>query len=300
MVKALLERAAHVQAKLTSEFGYRAILAKHKRQLPPLSPADRQIVEILRRDGVYFTSLAALALPSTPQLLAAAQALRSSLTATSLPKVDYAWHVGNHAVQASSAQIAHHYPELYWWGLQERLLNLVENYLGLPATYFGVDIRKDLKGLGQIGTRQWHLDSEDRRVVKIMIHLTDVDANCGPFEYIPKALTPSVYPLLRHVESRIRLLDQGMQQAIPQSAWRSCLGPAGTVMIADTACLWHHGKVPKAERQVLYFTYTSRWFKKPELAMPYAREDRLLLSRSLSERQRACVFWEQEVIREKS
>jgi hypothetical protein len=86
-------------------------------------------------------------------------------------------------------------------------------------------------------TRQWHRDREDRRMVKIAIYLNDVDGDGGPFE-----------------------LDTRGERASDAdfATVRSCEGPAGTVIFADTARCLHRGRPAKRDRAAVFYSYFSR------------------------------------------
>ena len=47
-----------------------------------------------------------------------------------------------------------------------------------------------------------------------------------------------------------------MEQVVPQSKWKYCLGSAGTVVIADTASIFHRGKVPVVSDRLAVFLTT--------------------------------------------
>ena len=91
-------------------------------------------------------------------------------------------------------------------------------------------------------SRLWHLDREDRRMLKIIIYLNDVSEEGGPFQYIPKSLTSTISSDRLIVLYYGYIDDKTMEQVVPQSKWKSCLGSAGTVVIADTASNFHRGK----------------------------------------------------------
>lgn len=210
-----------------------------------------------------------------------------------LPKTPQATHerdAGSHAVHASPNKITKNCPELFHWGLQERLLDIAENYLGLPPAYLGVNLRKDVPNRKQTGTRLWHKDGEDRRVLKVIIYLNDVGEDGGPFEYIPPHLSPSYRPF-QHIYCKI--LDGDMQQVVPASNWKACTGSAGTVVIVDTAKVFHHGKIPQSERAALFFCYTSRQPKRLDICHThYSRARAMEIAQTLPQRQKECVLWE--------
>jgi len=292
-----VNRVAPKFAALSSKLAYRQELAQYRRNLPALPLGDRLIVRALREEGVCITSLEALRIASSAQLLQAAHQVLPSLATLSPTTSANVWARDNHAVQIGSGQAIAKHPNLFTWGLEERLLDLVEYYIGLPVAYFGVTLCRDIANGKQVGTRLWHRDGEDHRVIKIIVYLNDVDIAGGPFEYIPRRLTPAG----RRVVPYENRLDAGMQQIVPQSAWRACTGASGTVVIADTANVFHHGKVPETDRLALFFTYTSRKPKRPTLYSTHAsaemyKEELIRLASTLTPRQRDCIYWGREFL----
>jgi len=87
---------------------------------------------------------------------------------------------------------------------------IVENYMGLPIAFQGIHFRRDFANKSPVTTEFWHQDLENRRILKVIIYLSDVSEEHGLFEYIPK---PRVSPLLswlshykiRRADSRIRV-----------------------------------------------------------------------------------------------
>lgn len=276
MVNSILKKVPQV----SSELAYRVDLVKHTRNLPELSSVDLAGVEALRSEGNFITSLDTLALPSTPQLLEAAQTL--------LPQIPTIPHKKETAyARATSAQIMG-YPDIFCWGLEERLLNIVETYIGLPVAYHGVSFRRDLADGNQIGTRQWHIDIEDRRMIKVIVYMNQVNSEGGPFEYIPKPLTPSARSL-KYAHGY--LADEVIEQVVPASQWVSCQGSAGTVIFTDTCSVFHRGKVPTgSDRCAMFFSYTSRQPKNPGyIKSGFSPVELSQLTSRLSDRQKKCV-----------
>ena len=77
-----------------------------------------------------------------------------------------------------------------------------------------------------------------------------------------------------------------MRSHVPESEWRPVIGAAGTVLLADNALCYHHGRVHDSERTVLIYTYTSRHPQYPRLTRNTA------LDEALTARQRAAMFLE--------
>jgi hypothetical protein len=166
-------------------------------------------------------------------------------------------------------------PELSQWGREQRLLNIIENYIGLSVAFQGVHLRKDFPNENQFGTLLWHKDSEDRRMVKIIIYLTDVEEKHGPFEYIPVSLTPTLSLKYLRIYSKlwkanhVGITDEQLKEIIPEHQWKSCPGPAGTVIFTDPKTTLHHGTLRTEERSALFFVYTANPPKRPELCTQY-------------------------------
>ena len=91
-----------------------------------------------------------------------------------------------------------------------------------------------------------------------------------PFEYVPAAFTSGVnfYRLYYKIHNQ-GIDDEILNQIVPKSVWKSCTGPAGTVIIADTNRLLHHGTVRTKERSTLFFAYTANPPKRPGLCTQY-------------------------------
>lgn len=280
----LREILATSVARASLEKAYQAAAANYIDNLPTLSPSDRLLVDLLEQEGIVTTSLAALAIPSASLIFDTAKSL--------LPTIPRTTHnqKNQFVVHATSAQIMAH-PELFLWGLEERLLNIVENYLGLPVAYHGLYFRRDIANKIRAKSRLWHLDGEDRRMLKIIIYLNDVSDDGGPFQYIPKHLTSTVSSAFNYRCGYLQ--DEMMKSVIPSFYWKACTGLAGTVLFVDTASVFHRGEVPIAsDRFTLFFDYTSRRPKYPfDCKSSLSRDELLKLVPRLSARQKECIFW---------
>ncbi|NJR67377.1 MAG: 2OG-Fe(II) oxygenase [Synechococcales cyanobacterium CRU_2_2] len=260
-----------------------------------LPGVDQQIVRSLRQQGGFQTSLKALDLPMNPQFLQAAHRLAARLPNPQEAKASSATDHLGHCIHGDAAQIVRDYPEVLLWGLEERLLDLVEAYVQLPVSYLGVNLRKDIPNGQQVGTRLWHLDGEDTCVVKILVYLSDVEQEHGPFEYVPKSQFNSAYRYLSPKYWRHQTLychDENMEKIVGRDRWHSATGAAGSVIFADTTQIFHHGAVPTQERVALIFAYATRMPKKLDFCKQFFPAESLLpsLRPRLSARQWDCVW----------
>ncbi|MHC5610689.1 MAG: phytanoyl-CoA dioxygenase family protein [Nostoc sp.] len=256
----------HKISTLSSDFKYYVARWQHSRNLPALEGRDRNILNALKKDGVCVTTLTDLGLNSSPELLKAAYHQLSQMENTNNDHLEQKWP------QISTVTGL---PEFYAWGIEKRLLNIIENYIGLPVAFHGVHLRKDFNNKHQFGTLLWHSDAEDRRIIKIFIYLNDVKQKTGPFEYIPRSLTSLFswnyfrlyYKLWK--SGYMGIDDEEVKPVIPKSAWKSCPGPAGTVIIVDTKNALHHGTVRTEDRSALFFCYTANPPERPDLCTQY-------------------------------
>ncbi|MBD2691797.1 phytanoyl-CoA dioxygenase [Anabaena catenula] len=251
---------------LESELVYRTKLWQHTSKLPALTGHDRIIAETLKREGVYMTTLADLGLPSTTQMLMGAEShVNRMVTPRDI-------HAGYKLPQIYTVTDL---PEFFTWGSEARLQNIIENYIGLSIAFHGVHLRKDFPNDQQLQTLLWHKDSEDRRMIKVIIYLNDVTEKHGPFEYVP--LPSNLLEWLNYYRvdyelwesNYLGINDAKLSKFIPKSAWKSCPGKAGTVIFVDPRNVLHHGTVRTEERSTLFFAYTAKSPKRPELCTQY-------------------------------
>ena len=94
-------------------------------------------------------------------------------------------------------------------------------------------MRRSLADGRYSGIRRWHLDWEDRRIIKIIIYLNDVNVGGGPYEYISRNITPEAIKKLNYYNLGY-LSDAEMAAAVPKSLWTSCLAKKGSVVISYT------------------------------------------------------------------
>lgn len=257
----MINKVAEKISVLKDELAYKVKLWRHKGNLPALEGNDAIIANSLKNEGICITTLENLGLPSTSELLNAAYSL--------LPKMGKANYQSSFQNPPEIYTVTHLH-DFLTWGNESRLLKILENYIGLPVAYHGVQIRKDFINKNQFSTMLWHRDSEDRRIVKIIIYLNDVNEQQGPFEYVPSSFTSGLnfYRLYYKIHNK-GINDETLNKIVPKSAWKSCRGAAGTVILVDTNRLLHHGTVRTEERSTLFFVYTANRPKRPGLCTQY-------------------------------
>ncbi|MGX9791773.1 hypothetical protein [Mycobacterium sp. MMS18-G62] len=146
---------------------------------------------------------------------------------------------------------------VFKWGLAAENLDLAEVYLGLPVRYLGIEIKRERpQGATFEVIRKWHLDVEDRHMLKVIVYLNDVDEACGPFEYLNRAQTDLAVRELNYRNGC--LSDAVMNRVVPASEWQQVTGPRLSAVYADTCRLLHRISKPTVmERYSMTFVYSS-------------------------------------------
>ncbi len=274
----MLNQFSQYISRIPSELFYRINLIRHASKLPVLCAQDQSIVDAVRREGVFVTSLEDLGLTKTPTLIEAAKNELIKMEVVRCARGDRTSKFGS-VENPAYPQIftVTDLPEFYSWGSQQCLLNIVENYIGLPIAFQGVHLRRDFANEEPVTTELWHLDAEDRRMIKVIIYQDDVSEDNGPFEYIPKSKVS--LPLALRIRSKIAsrmamgkvgINDAEMEEFVPRSFWKPCPGPAGTVVFADPKAIFHHGKPRKQKRSALFFVYTAKNPLRPDCCKQYS------------------------------
>lgn len=294
----LLKKIENRITKARSGLSYRLEQMKYAAKRPALSETDRQIVQEINREGVAIRSIESIDLLSSQLFQQVSKSVVQELkNIPSIKPEETEYKVGfRHCIPINPTKIAKKYPALYLWGLNERILDIVENCIGLPVAYHGVIARKEINDGQQIGTRLWHQDQDDRNIIRITIYLNDVGINDGPFEYISKPLTPSIRAFKK---TNYVISDEAMAKVVPPSKWKACTGPAGTIIFAAAAKVFHHGRVPSSgnERIAVSYHYTSRQPTQAELCKTFSFKTGIpCLTQRFSARQLAALWEYRELL----
>jgi hypothetical protein len=239
---------------------YQNMLRQHKDHLPRIDDNEQNIVDQLEQNGVCITSLDALLIPDSHKLLEAAQPITNELSQQSRSPS----HLGKHTLMANADQLLAH-PEIICWGLSERLLKIVECYLGLPVGYGALSFYYSVADGRDAGPRIWHRDKEDWKMVKVAVYLNDVDEFGGPFQCVKSDINKFLIETLPQYKGLTNSeLEQLLKTNNPDEYLTSCVGKTGTVIFTDTSKYYHRGKPPsKSDRSAIFFHYFSYRPKNP-------------------------------------
>jgi hypothetical protein len=260
-------------------YEYHQALEAYALRLPPLDPVDLPFYQALRTEGAHLTPVESLALPGTREMLAACDELALELRARPLD--------GENAPRLPVHRLMD-FPQIYMWGLAPRLLDFIENYVGLPIRYHGADLRREIADGKLNDVRQWHIDAEDRRMFKIILYLNDVLPGGGPFQYLPRELTIETARRLRYGSGFVT--DAAMSAVLPPSRWNECLAKSHSAIMADTCKVFHRAQPPRsADRYSITFSWTSTTAVKLYPTMPLSDQAVAYILAHTDARQRACL-----------
>lgn len=242
-----------------------------RRRVAGESTADAlRVAADLEAEGVHVTTLERLLPGAGNRILAAARDVLQNELICQSPA---SWVRSASSSDLTAEALLTRLPELYLLGLDARVLALVQQYLKLPVAYHGAVLRHSLVDGEFAGPRLWHQDREDFHVFRMVIYLNDVAPGGGPFEYIPRSLGVTYRDFRGHDGE---MTDEHVQQVVPKQKWKQCFGPAGTVVLCDTAMVFHHESIQMArDRSVIMIGYSSRLPSGMELAMSHFPVERV-------------------------
>jgi hypothetical protein len=144
-------------------------------------------------------------------------------------------------------------------GTDPLFLAPVVRYFGMLPILFNVFVtRAHQTELVPESPHRFHLDPEDTISFKLLVHLTDVDDDCGPFHALPAHLTQKVLASVDY-HGVDRLDDKEIADIVGWEHVVQVTGPAGTVAMADTTRCLHFGGRPRVEgkpvREMLVYHY---------------------------------------------
>jgi hypothetical protein len=215
--------------------------------LAELHSADSYLLDTLEREAICAIPIASLGWPGTEDMLDELDRLSEKIRSKVPGRGNY--------VGASFAELSD-YPALRGWGLSPRAHALAERYLGLPIFYDGPLVRREMCSGRETGVRQWHLDSEDQRVLKLILYVHDVGQGGGPFEYLPLPQSEMAVRQLKYgagLVSDARLARTGLHTATVEATY-----PRQTAIFVDAARLFHRAQPPRmADRLTATYCWIS-------------------------------------------
>jgi hypothetical protein len=185
-------------------------------------------------------------------------AMRNGALVRSKASLDYLTEAADYDQSSAAVRFA--------W-LPEVLAPIIRYFGMLPILNDIFVTRASAKELLRKTSHMFHADNVvDMTQMKILMHLTDVDEDCGPFHALPAHLSQIV--VSRRGAKEGRIADEEVKDVVGRGQASPSVGPAGTFSYCDTTrCLHFGGRPPspgKPVRELLFIRYvlpTSRFAK---------------------------------------
>lgn len=215
-----------------------------------LNEVQRRIVSDLNKNGVAKTTLQELFSHNNhlPTLLAAATQLRTS----AMP----------HKKKSFLEQLFETFPLLdlknpfISLALEDTVLDIINGYMRMWCKFEYINLNVTIPVPTSVPpqiSQCWHRDPGDKKIIKMFVYLNDVDETSGPFIY---ARGSNYHGKWRNI-FRQRLPhgyyppEGAVEKRIPSTDIQTCVGPAGTVVFADTTGL-HKGGYATAKERIMF------------------------------------------------
>ena len=142
-------------------------------------------------------------------------------------------------------------PHLLSFANSPLYIRVATEYFGCLPTISTVGIRWSFPGMRQqVSTQGFHRDNDDWRCVKLFVHLTDVDLDCGPHHYVRGSHRTRGSLFTRPIENGF------VEKTFGRDRIETVVGPAGTAFMGDMYGV-HAGPIPSdAPRLMLEVGYT--------------------------------------------
>ena len=226
-----------------SETKYEAQRGRHLASLPWLSRDRFELVAELRQNGLARRDLSG---ELSDEMLSSIDRFVTQLRADTS---------SDSSIMVSPADMEADLT-LFKLGLCTEILDMAEVYLGLPVHYLGVGVRRERADSVTAGVRQWHMDIEDRSMLKAIVYLVDVDSDGGPFEYLDLPQTRLANQKLKYRSGFVD--DSALEAVVPSADWHQATGPRLSAIFVDTCRVFHRARPPRStDRYSMTFSYSS-------------------------------------------
>jgi hypothetical protein len=143
-----------------------------------------------------------------------------------------------------------------------RLLDVANAYLRLQAKLSYVDLWYTAQQPAtdeRVASQNWHVDFDDKHLLKAFVYLTDVGPGHGPFEYVPGSQPggrhDSVRPWVPMGYGRVS--DEDVSRNVPGEEIATFTGGKGTLILCNTSGLHRGGFATAGPRVLATATYCS-------------------------------------------
>jgi hypothetical protein len=245
----------------------RAARRRYAQQQPALDPVQQGIVDRLRADGYAVVPLTELVPGAWPKLEQEAQ----RFTAETEAELERERAGGESALRRREGKefVVRKYAydvdlglDDPWLelGLDMRMLDIANTYLGMWSKLEYVDVwyTPPVANGDRRSSQRWHRDFNDRHLLKAFLYLTDVEADAGPFEYVPRSAPGGE---LDHLWPWRPLGDnyppeEDLEEKVGERSV-SFVAPKGTLIFCNTSGFHRGGFAVGKPRVLATVTYSS-------------------------------------------
>ena len=141
----------------------------------------------------------------------------------------------------------------------EKIIAIAAKYLGMYPRLTSLQLSWSYNFPGEEeGAYLWHKDDDDLLQIKVILYLNDVTLKSGPFCYVPESHYFGALNMKNPNSANHYKTDVEMSTVFcNKSEYVNAIGPAGTIVLADTSG-YHRGLKPQGEeRLALFAQYTT-------------------------------------------
>ena len=140
--------------------------------------------------------------------------------------------------------------------LDKRIVDIVNGYMEMWAKFYfmtlniTIPVGRDAKAKQ---SQQWHRDSDDKKICKVFLYLTDVDSEAGPFFSAKGSQYGGRWRYLfgQRPPHGSRAPFGEVERRVPREHIREFTAPAGTIIFCDTSAL-HKGGYATAKERIMF------------------------------------------------
>ncbi len=233
---------------------------------PALDELQRGLVEALDRDGYVTLRFADLAGEEAWQAVdtqgeAFIAKTERTMAEGGLGKVRAGKEFVQRAYSFEGTTIGEDNP---WFAAatSRRLLDVANAYLRLWSKLSYVDLwytAQQPPSDERVASQNWHVDFDDKHLLKAFVYLSDVGADHGPFEYVPASQPGGRHHVVRPwvPMGYGRVDDNDVSQSVSADEIVRFTGEKGTMILCNTSGLHRGGFATAGPRVLATATYCS-------------------------------------------
>lgn len=241
---------------------------------PTLVGETKRVLDDLNRDGVAITSVDALfgSTSMFAELCSTVSSLEQGLSDELATARDSVSPNGKNTIKPKDYlfKLLGERPQLdissvfVRFALQQRVLQIVNSYYSMFTRLESFNVWKNFATPHTPRSSQlWHRDPDDPHcTMKVFVYLSDVDKGSGPFTFAVGSHSKGRFrddPAFLFKDGHTpRSDDAQMATVVPAECWKSCVGPKGTIVFADTRGYHKGGHAFQHDRTLFVSMFSSR------------------------------------------